>query len=388
MKYKVGVIFGGESVEHEISILSAHQAMAALDTIKYDVIPLYVAKNRQIYFGEWLKDLEKFKDLDNLISNSTQVCLVKQQHKVLVIPIKNRLFSNILSQLDIIVPIVHGTNCEDGTIQGYIEMLKVPYVGSGVISSAVGQDKVFMKQILCSNNIPLIDWTWFYSKDYDENPKVLIKNLEKQIKYPLIIKPANLGSSVGISSANNATELTAAINLAKQFDQKIVVERKLERFTEYNCSILGNHNNCTESSVEEIVKADSILTYDDKYLSGNKTKGMANTSRIIPARLTSDKTMEVKELARKSFIALDASGVVRVDLIFDHDEQKFYVNEINMIPGSLAFYLWSEVGVSFPDLMDRLIEIALENHRIKEKLTFSYTTNVLSQNRGIKGIKK
>ncbi len=387
MKYQVGVLFGSESVEHEISIISANQAINALDTNKYEVIPLYIGKNRQLYFGELLSDIKNFKDLDNLIKQSTQVTLVKQDNKCLVIPVKNKLFSKPLASIDIIVPVVHGTNCEDGTVQGLIEMLKVPYVGCNVLAAAVGQDKVFMKHILENNGVPVLPWTWFYSNEFENNQKELINKLESKLEYPMIVKPANLGSSVGISPAKNKKELIEAIIEAKQFDQKIVVEKMLESIVEVNCSVLGNHNSCIASCVEEIVNEKEFLSYSEKYLSGSKSKGMANTSRIIPARLTDKETELVKQLAIDTFLNLDSSGVARVDLIKDLKSKKFFVNEINTIPGSLSFYLWQEVGVDFTQLMDRLIEIALDNYRIKEMMTFSYSTNVLSNFGGSKGSK-
>lgn len=388
MKYRIGVIFGGESVEHEISIISAQQAIKALDQEKYQVFPIYVSKQRQLYFGDKLNDIVNFKDLDKLINEVAQVTLVKNQQKVEVMPIKAKLFAKPLAELDLIIPIVHGTNCEDGTIQGFLEMLKVPYAGCSVMAAAAGQDKVFMKHILTNCKIPIVPWTWFYSCDFERDEKALLNRLVNELDFPMIVKPANLGSSVGIATANNIEELSQAIKQAKQFDQKIVVEKLLTKIKEYNCSILGNHNDASASAIEEVMSTNELLTYDDKYLSGSKAKGMVNTSRIIPADLSEKRTEEVQELAKSAFMALDASGVVRVDLIRDMLTDKFYVNEINTIPGSLSFYLWQAVGVDFSELMDRLVALAIENYRIKESLTFSYSTNVLSNVGGIKGVKK
>jgi len=388
MKLKLGVLFGGESVEHEISIITANQAIQAIDNSKYEIIPIYVGKDRQLYFSELLFDLNNYKDLASLIAKCSPVTIIKDGNKAKLIYVKAKLFTKELTDLDVLVPIMHGTNCEDGTIQGFIEMFKVPYVGCSLQAAAVGQDKIFMKQILMQTGIPMVNWDWFYASDYQEHQQTTLENIEKKLVYPMIIKPASLGSSVGITTANNRKQLITAIDLAKNFDRKIVVEEMIEDLLEINCSVLGNHNNCEASVVEEVAKSDEILSYKDKYESNSKAKGMANTQRIIPARISKKDTKKVQKFAKDTFLALDCSGVARVDFMQNTKNKKIYVNEINTIPGSLSFYLWKESGIDFSELMDRLVNIALDNFKEKERLTFSYTTNVLKNFSGIKGVKK
>ncbi len=389
MKYRLGILFGGESVEHEISIITANQVLHALNRDKYDVYPLYVGKNRQIYFSELLYDLGNYRDLDQLIAKCQQVSLVKQANKLKALPIKSKLFKNEEIELDILLPIVHGTNSEDGTFQGFIEMLKVPYVGCNVQAAAVGQDKVFMRQILQQSGLPLLPWTWLYSSAFTSGPKQALAKIERELPYPLIVKPASLGSSVGIATAKNRQELIAALTEASSYDRRLVVETLLSDFLEINCSVLGNSRQHQASVVEEVAKSEEILSYADKYEGGGKAKGMVATSRIIPARLSAADTKTVQDLAEATFIALDASGVVRVDFLQENKTKKIYVNEINTMPGSLSFYLWQESGINFSELMDRLIAIALDNFREKSLLTYSHSTNVLKNYRaGSKGGKK
>ena len=387
MKYKIGVIFGGESVEHEISIISANQAINALDPDKYEVIPIYVSKNRQLYFSPLLSDLNNYKDLDTLIKKSREIVLVKERNKVKVRS-AGGLTNKTLAEIDILVPVVHGTNSEDGTFQGYSEMLGLPYTGSGIQAASVGQDKVFMRQILQQEGLPLVDWQWFYLQEYENDGEVIIKDIIKNLGFPVIVKPANLGSSIGVATADNKKELKEAIEFAGGFDEKIVVEKMVSELLEVNCAVLGDHTACIASQVEEVAKSEEFLSYQDKYEGGSKSKGMVNTARIIPARLSEADTLKVKELAKAAFIALDCSGVVRVDFLYDRKQQEFYVNEINSIPGSLAFYLWQPTGISFGELMDRLIQIALDRYRRKAHLTYSYSSNVLKNYKGSKGVKK
>ena len=388
MKYKLGVMFGGESVEHEISIITANQAIAALDREKYEVVPLYIGKDRELYYGEKLFDLKAFSDLEKLKADCVRVGLVKDGDKVKVIPAKSRIFGKQLAEIDIMLPIVHGNNCEDGTLQGYIEMLRIPYVGSGVQAAAVGQDKIFMKQIFAQSGLPLVPWLWFYSEQYDQNQKKIVSEARKRLKFPVIVKPANLGSSVGIKVAKNEQELAGAIEFARGYDEKIIIEKLVEDLIEVNCSVLGNHHRQEASVLEEVAKNDEFLSYQDKYEGGGKTKGMVNTARIVPARLDQPTTQALQALAVEAFMALDASGVVRVDFLGNKATGEFFLNELNTIPGSLAYYLWKASGVEFGELLDRLIAIALENYRYKENLTYSYSTNVLANFKGAKGAKK
>ena len=386
MKLNIAVFFGGESVEHEVSIISAHQAIEALDKNKYNVIPVYVSKERKLYVSDLLKDMSNYKDLKHLISQCTQVSITSEDNRVVIRPVKPSLFGpKELGTIDVAIPVMHGTNGEDGTIQGFFEMLKVPYAGCDLYGAAIGQDKVLQKNVLNDNNLPITNWFWVYGAEMDTRQSEILDKVHRLI-YPVIIKPARTGSSVGISIAHNDEEYLACFDEARQYDEKIITEKVVKPMREINCSVVGDSYSCVASVLEEVssVSQDELLSFSDKYLGGGKSsktqgsKGMASTARIVPAPLTDEQTRLVQQLAKETFRVLGTSGVCRIDFLMDADTKKVYVNEINTIPGSLAFYLWQAAGVSFSELMDKLVELALDRERRRSKMTFSYETNILS----------
>ena len=386
MKLNIAVFFGGESVEHEVSIISAHQAIEALDKNKYNVIPVYVSKERKLYVSDLLKDMSNYKDLKHLISQCTQVSITSEDNRVVIRPVKPSLFGpKELGTIDVAIPVMHGTNGEDGTIQGFFEMLKVPYAGCDLYGAAIGQDKVLQKNVLNDNNLPITNWFWVYGAEMDTRQSEILYKVHRLI-YPVIIKPARTGSSVGISIAHNDEEYLACFDEARQYDEKIITEKVVKPMREINCSVVGDSYSCVASVLEEVssVSQDELLSFSDKYLGGSKStksegsKGMASTARIVPAPLTDEQTRLIQQLAKETFRVLGTSGVCRIDFLMDADTKKVYVNEINTIPGSLAFYLWQAAGVSFSELMDKLVELALDRERRRSKMTFSYETNILS----------
>ncbi len=398
MKLNVAVFFGGETVEHEVSIISAHQAMNALDKNKYNVIPVYVAKSRKLYVGEQLTYMKNYKDLSALEKELTQVTIVLEDNKVVIKPVKTSLFGKKeLGTIDVAIPVMHGTNGEDGTIQGFFEMLKVPYAGCDLYGASVGQDKVLQKHILHDNDLPITDWFWVYGNEIDTNKEEVLDKVHKLI-YPVILKPARTGSSVGISIAHNDEEYLECFEDARQYDEKVITEKVVKPMVELNCSVLGDGANAKASVIEQVgsVSGDELLSYKDKYQGGGKGSkshgkdaGMASTARIVPAPISEEQTKLVQKLALKTFKVLGSAGVCRIDFMMDQDTKKVYVNEINTIPGSLAFYLWKEEGMSFTELMDHLVELALDRERRRNKMTFSYDTNLLSNysETGTKGAK-
>ena len=386
MKLNIAVFFGGESVEHEVSIISAHQAIEALDKNKYNVISVYVSKERKLYVSDLLKDMSNYKDLKHLISQCTQVSITSEDNRVVIRPVKPSLFGpKELGTIDVAIPVMHGTNGEDGTIQGFFEMLKVPYAGCDLYGAAIGQDKVLQKNVLNDNNLPITNWFWVYGAEMDTRQSEILDKVHRLI-YPVIIKPARTGSSVGISIAHNDEEYLACFDEARQYDEKIITEKVVKPMREINCSVVGDSYSCVASVLEEVssVSQDELLSFSDKYLGGSKStksegsKGMASTARIVPAPLTDEQTRLIQQLAKETFRVLGTSGVCRIDFLMDADTKKVYVNEINTIPGSLAFYLWQAAGVSFSELMDKLVELALDRERRRSKMTFSYETNILS----------
>ena len=390
MKIKVGVIFGGETVEHEISIITAVQAMEHMNKEKYDIVPIYISKDRIWYTGDMLKNIEVYKDFNELKRYAKQVVLTKTPEGFFLQKTKG-LFRKDVTQIDVAFPIVHGNNAEDGTLQGYLDSVGIPYVGSRVLGSALGQDKVVMKQIFKDAKLPIVDYVWFYDSEYEEDKETVTKKISK-LGYPVIVKPATLGSSVGITFVKNESELEKAIEEAINYDVKVIVEAAVQNLIEVNCSVFGNYKSQETSEIEEVTSDEEFLTYADKYIGGSKgklngpSKGMASAARIIPARISPEMRKDVEEISKKAFKALNLSGVCRIDYLIDKKAEKLYINEPNTIPGSLSFYLWEPTGKKYQDLLDDMIMLAVKDYKNRAKKTYSFDTNVLS-NFGVKGLK-
>ncbi|MBR6902504.1 MAG: D-alanine--D-alanine ligase, partial [Clostridia bacterium] len=349
MKINVAVFFGCRSVEHEVSIISAVQAMRAMDSSKYEITPVYVSKGGSMYSSAEMFNIEFFRDIDKLLSVSEEVTFVKKSDGVFMHPINKKAFKRIKdTKIDLAFPIVHGTNCEDGTIAGYFEFLGLPYISCDIISAAVGMDKAVFKDVLKSAGLPVLDCVRFTSREYMTDSDSIIKRINQNVSFPLIIKPVNLGSSVGISKVKSEAELDEAIRLASSFADKILAERAVENLREINCSVLGDVDECIASVCEEPIMHDEILSYKDKYEGGSKSeasKGMASLGRKIPADIPAELSDKIKDISCKIFKALGASGVVRIDYLLDNKTGEVFANEINTVPGSLAFYLWEASGI-------------------------------------------
>lgn len=398
MKIKIGVIFGGRSVEHEISIITANQAMTNINTEKYEIVPIYISKAGLMYTGEKLLKLESYKNLDNLLKELTQITIVNDGKNINIVRYTmKKLGNNIINTIDVAFPTMHGTNGEDGTVAGYLEMLQVPYIGCDMLSASIGMDKIMMRRVLKEAQIPSLDYVAFYSTDYIKEEEKIINEIEQKLRYPLIVKAGNLGSSVGIKKAKTNSELKEAIEYSMQFSDRVMVENAIVNLKEVNCSIIGDTSNATASECEEPLGSDEILSYQDKYISGGKTKtgevaggskGMATLQRKLPAEISNEMKNEIQELAIKTFKVLGCSGVSRIDFLVDNDTNDIYVNEINTIPGALSYYLWEATGKTFEKEIDELVDIALKRKREREKLVFSYDQNILAMQGSKIGIKK
>ncbi len=396
MKTNIAVFYGCRSVEHEVSIISAVQAMRAIDRDKYDVTPVYVTKDGEMYTGESLFTIEEYRNLPALLKKCRKVFFVRENGNVLMKFENSGLFSKAKPvSIDVAFPVVHGTNCEDGTIQGLFEYLNLPYVGCDILSSAVGMDKSVFKDVLKNAGLPVLDCVCFRAREYMADKAAICENIKTKIGFPLIIKPVNLGSSVGITKVNDENALDEAIMLALSFADKVLVEHAVTAIREINCSVLGDADSCEASVCEEPFMNDDILSYEDKYMgnskNGGQSKGMASLGRKIPADLSEEKSAEIRALACKIFKAIGANGVVRIDFIIDTETDTVYANEINTIPGSLAFYLWEATGVKYPELCDRLIDLAFRRQRNRDNITYTIDTNILSGvsfgTKGAKGAK-
>ena len=379
MKTNLAVFFGGRSVEHEVSIISAVQAMNALDREKYNVIPVYITKDAEMYTGPMLFFIENYRNMPYLLNVCNRVSIVRDGAYVVMKHLNNRIFAKRKDViLDVALPIVHGTNCEDGAIAGFFELLGLPYVGCDIISASVGMDKAIYKDVLKCAGLPVLPCFKFTSREYSQDRDKIVETILNEFSLPVIIKPVNLGSSVGISKADTKEELIDAIDLAVKFSDLVLAERAITSLREINCSVLGDRNSCEASVCEEPIMHDKILSYKDKYEGDSKSKGMASLSRKIPAELDRDTTEKIRTLSCEIFKALGCSGVVRIDYLLDTSTGEVFANEINTIPGSLSFYLWDASGVKYSELLDRLIELAFKRQRNRDNLTFTIPTNILS----------
>ncbi len=389
MKTKVAMLFGGKTVEHEVSVISGIQALKAMDTEKYDVIPVYMTKENDMYIGSDIGDIKAYRDIPALLKKSQRVIMVNDGGRVQLVQFPPKKFGGMKPvDIDIAFPVVHGTNVEDGALQGYLKTVGIPFVGPDVTASAISMDKAVTKAVLKEAGVPVLDANIYTMADY-EDPEGIADDIEKTIGYPVIVKPVNLGSSVGIGIAKSRDELIDAIDDAFRYAARIMAEHAISKLREINCAVLGDENGAEASECEEPMTSGEFLSYEDKYVSGggkkggakgrsgSKGAGMANLSRKIPADLSPEKREEIRALAVKSFKALGCNGVSRIDFMIDEEEDKLYFNEINPIPGSLSFYLWEPVGVPYKELLDRMIQLALKRTRIEESLTFTFDTNIL-----------
>ena len=399
MKIKVGVIFGGESVEHEVSVISAMQAMNKIDQEKYEIVPIYITKDREWYTGDMLRDIEVYQDM-NLIKKYGKNVVLYYKNGSYVLQSKG-LFKSIVKEIDIAFPIVHGTNVEDGVLQGYLQSIGIPFVGPNVYAASAGQDKAFMKDIWVGAGLPMTKYVWFYDVDYKQDSELVLEKVSK-LKYPVIVKPATTGSSVGISVCENEEKLIEGIDDAIQYDSKIVVEEVVENLKEVNIAVMGNYEHQKVSEIEEVISGNKFLTYSDKYVGSGKgklkgakfsngtSKGMASANRKLPADLSKDMREEIEDIAIKAFKALGTSGNSRIDFLIDEKTKKVYINEINSIPGSLAFYLWDAKDINFTQVLDDMIQIGIKDYKKRVSKTHSFDTNILqgfAANGGVKGMK-
>ena len=389
MKTNIGVFFGGRSTEHEISVISASQAMHAINRDKYDVTPIYITKQGHWYTGEALLDVKNYRNIPELLKQCEEVYMRPVYDDYNLYKGNKKMFgSNILTRLDVVIPVLHGSKVEDGIFEGVLQTIGIPYAGCDVLSSANGMDKITMKMILQANDVPVVDYVWFTDNEWGRDRDSVIKRIEDKLGYPVIVKPANLGSSVGIGSAHNREELIEKVNEAERYSMRMIVEHLVSDLQEINCSVLGDCDDYRMSVLEEPIKSGDFLTYDQKYLGGGKgAKGMQSSQKRIPAELPKEETERIQYLAGETFRVLSCHGVSRVDVIIDRSTREVYVNEINTIPGSLSFYLWEATGLPFDKLMDTLVQLALKRKRNQSLKTVSYDQNIFSLGGGVKGAK-
>ena len=400
-KMNIAVFFGSRSCEHDVSIVSALQCIEATKAAGFNVTPVYISRDGLWYTGEPLENIETFREFNPMTKGITRVTLdVTANAGDLWAwpPQRAGLFAKVpapLCHIDCVIPVFHGWHGEDGTIQGLLEMANIPYASSGVLGSAIGMDKIAMKQILRGAGFPVLDFVWFTREQLKKERQAVIERVEKEIKYPVFIKPAALGSSIGVSRAKNREELERALDVAASYDRRILVEVGVVHPVEINCAAVGYGEDVRASVCEMPVPStnDTFLDYWQQYLrnastKGEDSRGMKSLSRVVPAPIGDELTSRIQTMTCDIFKLLDCCGTVRVDFILDQNDMLF-VNEPNTIPGSLAFYLWKACGLDFPKLIEKMVEDALRAHADKNSSVFAYDSSILKKvAAGTKGSKR
>lgn len=372
MKLKIGVIFGGKSLEHELSIITALQAMENIDTDKYEVIPIYITKDLIWYSSGCLRYIDSFNNYNLIEKYATKVNLVNKNGRFILQT--TGLFKRELTELHLVIPMVHGAGVEDGAIQGYLEMVGIPYVSNNIYSSVICQDKVFSKQLLDHNELPIVKYVWFFDNEYNKNKEVLFKKIDK-LDYPLIVKPATLGSSIGIRTVHNKEELDTIIKEVLKYDRKVIVEEKIEDVLEYNISILKTNDKLFISSIEEIETNLEYREYNDKYNLENLLNG--NIIRTNPAKLSEKMNDEIIELAKKTINLLNNTGLSTIDFLYDQKKKKIYIDEINSIPTCFSHHLWEEANISYKELFTIMINDTIKNFNKDNEMITTMDMSVL-----------
>lgn len=376
MKKNLAVTFGGRTVEHDISIITASQLMSNADKNKYNIIPIYIDRDGKWYTGEKLLDMAVFKRFDPGTKGVKRVFLSGAADATLYEYGKKQ---KPICQIDVVIPAMHGMHGEDGTIQGLFELSDIPYSSAGVTGSAVCMDKIIMKSAFIGFGFPVLDSVYFERDEFYSDSDAVCEKVESKLGYPVFVKPANLGSSIGVNRADNRDALIFALDVAAKYDRRVLIEKAVTNIKEVNCSVMGTAANAKTSVIEQPVTASRFLGFEEKYLSDGKSKGMKSLGRKIPADISDDMADRVHQLSLDIFKSLDLKGLVRIDYIIDQSTDTLYVNEVNTIPGSFAFYLWEPADVSFSALVDNLVAIAQQQMREKKKSEFAFDSNVLQK---------
>ncbi len=380
MKKNIAIFFGGKSPEHEVSIITGIQVVNNIDKEKYNPLPIYVAKDGKWYYSEKFSNPDTFKSMSVIPLISTEVTLHPQPGNKKIVGVKKSLFKKHFElQVDCVFPAFHGGTGENGAFQGLFEICEIPYVGSEIMGSVLGIDKVIGKDVYKAHGIPSAGYAVFHRNEVKTNISGVISSLESTFPYPMFVKPAVGGSSIGVTKAKDKKGLENALEVAAIFDSKVIVEEGIENAREINVSVMGNYGTDLQVSVcEEVFHSGEFLTYDDKYKgSGGKSQGMASTKRKIPAELSKEAEALLQETAKKVFSALNCFGLIRVDFLLRENPLEAFVIEINTIPGSMAFYLWEASGMSFADMISRLVELAESRFEEKSQKTNVFESNIL-----------
>jgi D-alanine-D-alanine ligase len=382
---KIGVFFGGKSPEHDVSIITGQLIISELKKMDYDVMPIYINKNGGWFIGEELGELKFFNDaakMDELKKFSGYFLDVSESREKMIFK-KGGIYSKKI-EIDLAFPAFHGANGEDGTIQGIFEMLNVPYVGCDVPSSAMAMDKTLTKLFYKNEDIATTKFIHFTKKDWLKNKNLILSEIKKDLNWPIFIKPARLGSSIGMAKIKKYEDLEFACEVALHYDNKILAEESVEDLADITCAVMGN-DNPKPSLIQESVFSGEHFSYEDKYLEdGGAQLGNAQNNIIIPARLDEETTKKVQDLAVKIFKMFGCAGIARIDFLYDKKSRIIYANEINPLPGTLYHHLWEKSGVKLDELIENLIQFAIERHKEKNEITYTFESDLLKQAKGMK----
>lgn len=386
----VAVLFGGRSVEHDVSIVTGHQVMNAFPAERFEVVPIYISRDGRWFTGDALAKLDSFKDENLLSGDDIRACLLSpdaRHHGLIIDPLAGRFRKSEVRRIDVAFPALHGSHGEDGSVQGLFELADIPYVGCATLGSALTNDKIMTKQILRQAGVPVLDDHSITRDQWLDDPDTVIDELFERFELPLFVKPATLGSSIGIGRADSETVLRASIDIAANFDRRILIEPAVTDGIEINCSVIGFGDDFEASTLEQPVSWDEFLSYEDKYLRGGE--GMKSAERLVPAPISPAFAERIKQTSIAAFKAVDGRGIARIDYLARPEANAFYLNEINSMPGSLAFYLWREDGYTAADLVQNLVQLAHDAHAEKRRNIYDYETNLINvaSQRGIKGSK-
>ena len=383
-KIQLGVLFGSRSCEREVAIISAVQLMNHVDTEKYDVIPVYISEQGVWYTGAPLREIKNYTPFNPDMKGIDQVALdITAGSGALIANRPGKgLFGKptqeVVARLDCCVIVMHGLNGEDGTLQGMLELANLPYTSAGVAGSAIGMDKIMMKQFFRgAGTLPCLPDCWFTRSVFQADRDAVLDKVEKELGYPVFVKPANLGSSIGVSRADDREGLIDSLELAFDYDRRVLVEKGLDKPIELNCSVLGYDDDVTASPIEMPISGEQFLDFKEKYLAGGGSKGMASLHRVLPAPIEDSLRDEIQRLSCEIFRMLDCKGVVRIDYMFDKATEKVFITEINTIPGSLAFYLWENAGMKYMQLIDKMVECAMRAHEDRNLRNYAFTSDIL-----------
>ena len=383
-KKMLGVLFGSRSCEHEVSIISAVQLMRSVNRDKYDVTPIYITQTGEWYTGDKLMDLSVYNHFDPYQPGLKRVSLDLTAGSGALLHYSRGkglfkgLTEEVAARIDCFVPVFHGMHGEDGSVQGLLELANVPYTSTGIVGSAVGMDKITMKRFFRGMGYPILPDTACLRSAWQKDREQVMDAVEKALPYPVFVKPASLGSSIGVSRADDRGQLSEALELAFQYDRRVLVEKGLDHPLEINCSVLGFDGETETSALEMPLSAGEVLDFAAKYLGGaSSSKGMASMGRVLNPDIGEDLSARIRALSQDIFTALDCKGVVRIDYMIDRGTDDFYITEINTIPGSLAFYLWDKAGVSYAELIDRMVACAEKAQREKDENNFAFHSDIL-----------